>query len=159
MGANEKAPHALELLWNEQHQQYFSRNFSTFEPIIEPSVMAFLPLYAGTITKKRAQQLVDLMKTRNWTTAYPLASVPKNSHYFQPLRYWQGPTWINTNWLVAEGLKRYGYINEAQYIMKKSLELVEKSGSYEYFSPLDGRPAGAHPFSWSAALVLDFLKK
>lgn len=154
-----KAPHALELLWNEQHQQYFSRNFSTFEPIIEPSVMAFLPLYAGTITKKRAQQLVDLMKTRNWTTAYPLASVPKNSHYFQPLRYWQGPTWINTNWLVAEGLKRYGYINEAQYIMKKSLELVEKSGSYEYFSPLDGRPAGAHPFSWSAALVLDFLKK
>lgn len=152
-----KAPHALELLWNEQHQQYFSRNFATFEPITEPSIMAFLPLYAGTITKQRAAHLVELMKTRAWTSAYPIASVPKNSNYFQPLRYWQGPTWINTNWLISEGLKRYGYVKEAEHIARKSMELVENGGAYEYFSPLDGTPAGAHPFSWSAALTIDFL--
>lgn len=152
-----KAPHALELLWNEHHQQYFSRNFTTFEPIMQPSVMAFLPLYAGTISQRRAQHLVQHMKTKAWTTKYPLASVPKNSKYFQPLRYWQGPTWINTNWLIAEGLRRYGYTAEADHIMKKSIELVQVHGSYEYFSPIDGSPAGAHPFSWSAALTLDFL--
>jgi hypothetical protein len=152
-----KAPHALELLWSEQHQQYFSRNFSTFEPITEPSIMTFLPLYAGTISRKRAAQLVELMKSKHWTTKYPVPSVPKNSKYFQPVRYWQGPTWINTNWLIAEGLERYGYLREAAHIKHRSLELLETSGSYEYFSPLDGRPAGAPAFSWSAALAIDFL--
>lgn len=154
-----KAPHALELLWNEQHQQYFSRNFNTFEAITEPSIMTFMPLYAGTITKKRAAKLVELMKSKTWTTHFPIASVPRGSKYFEPKRYWQGPTWINTNWLIAEGLERYGYTVEAAHIKLKSIELVQKHGAYEYFSPLDGSPVGAHPFSWSAALVIDMLEK
>lgn len=152
-----KAPHALELLWDEAHQQYFSRNFETFEGVAEPSIMTFLPLYAGTITKARAAQLVNLMKTKAWTTKYPLPSVPKNSKYFQPYRYWQGPTWVNTNWLIIEGLKRYGYTVEAEYIRKKTLELVQSHGAYEYFNPLDGSPVGAHPFSWTAALAIDLI--
>lgn len=152
-----KAPHALELLWNEQHQQYFSRNFETFEPIAEPSIMTFLPLYAGTISKHKAAQLVKLMKSKDWTVAHPLPSVPKNSRYFDPERYWQGPTWLNTNWLIIDGLRRYGYTAEADHITKKSLELVKKHGSYEYFNPHNGKPIGAHPFSWTAALTLDLL--
>ncbi len=154
-----KAPHALELLWNEHHQQYFSRNFNTFELITEPSIMTFLPLYAGTVSKKRAAQLVELMKTKAWSTHYPLPSVPRNSRYFQQHRYWQGPTWVNTNWLIIDGLKRYGYHVEADYIKQKTLELVTAHGAYEYFSPIDGSPAGAHPFSWTAALALDMLKQ
>lgn len=152
-----KAPHALELLWNESHEQYFSRNFTTFEPIAEPSVMTFLPLYAGTISHKRASQLVELMQTKNWNTNFPLASVPKNSHYFEPLRYWQGPTWINTNWLIIDGLERYGFTEQAGLLRQASIKLVANNGSYEYFSPIDGTPAGAHPFSWTAALTIDLL--
>jgi hypothetical protein len=154
-----KAPHALELLWNEAHQQYFSRNFATFEPLLEPSIMTFLPLYAGTISKSHAAHLVELMKSKEWTTKYPLSTVPKNSKYFQPHRYWQGPTWLNTNWLIIDGLRRYGYHTEASYIAEKSVELVKKHGSYEYFSPLNGSPVGAHPFSWTAALTIDLISK
>src|SRR5690606_38784146 len=106
---------------------------------------------------KRAAEIVSLMKTPQWTTRFPLASVPKNSKYFQPLRYWQGPTWVNTNWLIIDGLKRYGYNVEAEHIRIKTLELVEKHGAYEYFSPIDGTPVGAHPFSWTAALTIDLL--
>jgi len=154
-----KAPHALELLWNEAHQQYFSRNFNTFEPITEPSIMAFLPLYAGTISKRRASELVEHMKTSAWDTAFPIPSVPKNSKYFQPARYWQGPSWINTNWLIIEGLKRYGFEQEAERLRTQSIALVEKSGSYEYFNPLNGSPAGASNFSWTAALTIDLLNQ
>ena len=152
-----KAPHALELLWSETYQQYFSRNFQTFELVSEPSVMAFLPLYAGTISKSKATVLVEQMKSHAWNTPYPIPSVPRNSKYFQEHCYWQGPTWINTNWLIIEGLKRYGFNEEAENLRMKSIELVTQHGSYEYFSPLDGSPAGAHPFSWTAALVIDLL--
>jgi hypothetical protein len=154
-----KAPHALELLWHETRAQYFSRNFVTFEPINESSIMTFMPLYAGTITKARAANLVELLHAQQWHTTYPVPSVPKSSPYFQPKRYWQGPTWINTNWLIADGLERYGYHAEAEHIRQRSIELVEKHGSYEYFSPLDGSPAGTNNFSWTAALTIDFLNQ
>ncbi len=154
-----KTPHALELLWNEAQQEYFSRSFNTFELITQPSIMTFLPLYAGTISKKRAATLVEHMKSRGWKTPYPLASVPTHSSHFQPIRYWQGPTWINTNWLIADGLERYGFNAEAHEIRQSSLTLVQKYGAYEYFSPLDGTPAGAKNFSWTAALAIDMLEQ
>lgn len=152
-----KAPHALELLWSEVDQQYYSRNFTTFELIDEPSIMTFLPLYAGTITKSRAAHLVELLKSREYQTPYPVPSVSKKSKFFQQHRYWQGPTWLNTNWLIVDGLRRYGYHTEADHIVQRSLDLVEKGDSYEYFSPLDASPAGARNFSWTAALAIDFI--
>lgn len=154
-----KAPHALELLWNEHHQQYFSRNFNTFEQLEEPSIMTFLPLYAGTITHKRAQELVEMLKTGPWNTRHPIPSVPKDSKHFDPNRYWQGPTWINTNWLIIEGLNRYGFKNEAQQLSTKTIGLVQNHGAYEYFNPLTGLPAGTPNFSWTAALTLDLLNQ
>lgn len=153
-----KAPHALELLWSEADQQYYSRNFTTFELIDESSIMTFLPLYAGTISKSRAAHLVELLTGKDYWTRYPIPSVTTKSHYFQPLRYWQGPTWINTNWLIVDGLRRYGYHELADEITTRSLDVVEKGSSFEYFSPRDGTPAGAANFSWTAALTLDFME-
>jgi len=154
-----KASTALNELWHEQSQQYLNRNYQNYELINEPSIMTFFALYSGAISKKRAAELVQSMKHKRWSAAFPLASVPKDSAYFQPKRYWQGPTWINTNWLIANGLHRYGYHEEAAFIAKKSIELVQKSGCYEYFSPLDGSPSGVSNFSWTAALTIDFLHK
>jgi glycogen debranching enzyme len=83
--------------------------------------------------------------------------VPKNSSFFDPYKYWQGPTWVNTNWLVIEGLKRYGFDAEAANLRDRTLEMVAKGGMYEYFNPINGRPSGAPNFSWTAALTIDLL--
>ncbi|NBW29331.1 glycoside hydrolase, partial [bacterium] len=72
-------------------------------------------------------------------------------------RYWQGPTWINTNWLIIEGLKNYGFDKEANELKEKTLKLVNKSGIYEYFDPLNGTPLGSNNFSWTAALAIDLI--
>jgi glycogen debranching enzyme len=72
-------------------------------------------------------------------------------------RYWQGPTWINTNWLIIDGLRRYGFHDHAAALQESTIELVAHNGFYEYFSPLDGRGAGTNNFSWTAALTLDML--
>lgn len=152
-----QAEQALEALWSKEHGQYFSRNFATFEHIEQPSIATFLPLYAGCISKSRAHKLVKLLRSSDWWLAYPLPSVPKDSSFFDPERYWQGPTWINTNWLIADGLRRYGYEAEANALVQRSQELVQQHGPYEYFSPLDGSPAGAPNFSWTAALTIDWI--
>lgn len=154
----QETENSLEQLWDGYKLQYFSRNYRTKKLIRQSTIATLLPLYAGSITPERAEQLVSLLHDRHQFGAeFPVPSVPFSSSYFKPLGYWQGPTWINTNWLIIDGLERYGYKKEAQIIRAKSLQLVAEHGAYEYFSPIDGHPAGAKDFSWTAALALDML--
>lgn len=149
---------ALDKLWDAYYNQYFSRNFVTHKLIKEPGISTLLPLYSGAISKERAKELVaKLHDSELFDSPYPVASVPLNSEWYKELGYWQGPTWINTNWLIIDGLSRYGFHEEAESIKKASLELVTQHGSYEYFSAKNGEPAGAKNFSWTAALIIDLL--
>lgn len=155
----QKTEHALEGMWDPYSGQYYSRNFVTHKLIKVPSIATLLPLYSGTISKDRAALLVKLLKDKHLFGApYPVPSVPLNSEWFKSHGYWQGPTWINTNWMIVEGLLSYGFTEEAAAITKTCLNLVEISGMNEYFSPIDGSPAGAKNFSWTAALIIDLLK-
>ena len=94
-----------------------------------------------------------------YQTKFPLPSVPINSSWFKPMRYWQGPTWININWLLIDGLERYGYKQLASELSEQTINLVKNSGFNEYFNPIDGSAAGVHDFSWTAALIIDLLAK
>lgn len=153
-----KTEESLEQLWDPYTGHYYSRNFVTHKLIKEPTIASLMPLYSGAISQERANQLVTLLKNKHQFGAnFPVPSVPLNSAWFHPLAYWQGPTWLNTNWMIADGLRRYNFHEEADLIIAKSLELVKHSGFYEYFSPETGEPAGAQNFSWTAAVVIDFL--
>ena len=151
---------ALDHLWDDTEGIYYSRSFISHKLIEEPTITTLLPLYAGCISKEKAARLVELLASRKWFKAnWPVPSVPFNSSYFDPLKYWQGPAWVNTNWLIIDGLRRYGFDNEAENLLRKTLELVAKSGMWEYFSPTNAEPAGAPNFSWTAALTIDLLQK
>ena len=41
--------------------------------------------------------------------------------------------------------------------MRSVLELIERSGFAEYYDPVTGAPLGGGRFSWTAAMVLEFL--
>lgn len=156
----DKSKEGLEKLWDGYYKQYFSRNFVTHKLIKEPSIASLIPLYAGSITKERADELVQTLHDKDLFSAnFPVPSVPFSSDYYKELGYWQGPSWINTNWLITNGLERYGFKEEARAIREKSLEMVEKHGPYEYFSAKNGDPAGAKNFSWTAALIVDIQAK
>ncbi len=155
----ERSRTAYEQLWDQYSNQYYSREFVTHKLLKIPSIATLMPLYAGSITKERAHRLVKLLEDEHqFGTNYPVPSVPLSSEWFQAHRYWQGPTWVNTNWLIIDGLQRYGFNDHAEALRETTLELVEKSGCYEYFSPIDGSPAGIANFSWTAALTIDLLQ-
>ena len=151
---------ALEALWDPYSSQYCSREFVSHQLIKIPSIGTLLPLYAGTISKERAKQLVQKLEDENqFGTTYPIPTVPLNSEWFSKTRYWQGPTWVNTNWLIIDGLRRYGFYDHAEALKESTLDMVRLSGFYEYFSAIDGQPSGAENFSWTAALVVDLLNQ
>ena len=153
-----KTKDSYEQLWDQYSNQYYSREFVTHRLIKVPSIATLMPLYAGSISNERASRLVKLIEDpHQFGTNYPIPTVPLSSEWFQAHRYWQGPTWINTNWLIIDGLRRYGFYDQAEALKETTLDLVEKHGMYEYFSPIDGSPAGIANFSWTAALTIDLL--
>ncbi|HSX42598.1 MAG TPA: trehalase family glycosidase [Candidatus Saccharimonadales bacterium] len=155
-----KSEAALEDLWDEYAHAYWSRDFITHRLIKQPSIATLMPLYAGCISKERAEVLVrQLEDDKKFGTAFAVPSVPVDGPMFDPDRYWQGPTWLNTNWLICEGLKNYGYDDHAAALRETSLDMVRKNGFAEYFDPNTGEPLGARNFSWTAALAIDMLKR
>jgi hypothetical protein len=149
---------ALETMWSESFDVYLSQDFMTEKPLQEPTIASLMPLYAGTIKKERADKVVAIMmNSKTFWLKHPLPSLPKNLRDFDADRYWQGPTWINMNWMIIDGLKRMGYEKEADALRSHTLELVEDNGIWEYYNPNTGKGLGSPDFSWTAALTLDLL--
>jgi hypothetical protein len=156
----EKSEKALDQLWDDYAQEYFSRDFVSHRLLKESSIATFMPLYAGCISKDRAKTIVHLLENEHrFGPSYPVPSAPLDSPWFEPHHYWAGPTWVNTNWLIIDGLRRYGFDDHAAALRDSTLELVQQAGFYEYFSPLDGSGAGTLDFSWTAALTIDLLHR
>jgi glycogen debranching enzyme len=77
---------------------------------------------------------------------------------FSPLKMWRGPTWVNVNYLLIEGLMRSGYHDLARELRSRTLNLLMLHNDIvEYYSPLTGEvsPKAAGTFGWSAALFID----
>lgn len=151
---------ALEKLWDPYAGEYFSRDFITHKLLKQSTIATLLPLYAGCINKERAEQLVRKLESEHlFGPAYPVPTVPLSAPEFDADRYWQGPSWVNINWLLIDGLKRYGYKDHAKALRESTLEMVARGGFAEYFHPVSGEPLGVPNFSWTAALTIDLLHK
>ncbi len=154
-----KTEKAFEQLWDTYSNEYYSRDFVSHRLLKQSSIAALMPLYAGSISQERADSIVRLLENEHrFGPSYPVPSVPLDSPWFKPQKYWQGPTWINMNWMIIDGLRRYGYKDHAAALRESTLELVNNAGFFEYFNPMTGAPAGAPMFSWTAALTIDLLK-
>ena len=68
-------------------------------------------------------------------------------------RYWRGPTWINSAWMVWIGLRRLGYEAEAERLASGVIGAVAREGLREYYDPRDGKGLGAKDFAWSALVA------
>ncbi|MET7970145.1 hypothetical protein [Micromonospora sp. NPDC005305] len=87
----------------------------------------------------------------------PLPTHDRTAPDFEPLRYWRGPSWVNTGWLVWRGLRAHHRPDLAAGLRESLLGLVDGAGCHEYFHPDTGAGLGSPAFSWTAALVLDAL--
>ncbi len=155
-----KTEDSIQELWDETYAVYLSRDFVTGQKMRSPTVASLLPIYSRLNDKKRLDKLVKVLTNEHsFWLRYPVPSVPRNFRTFDQNRYWQGPTWMNTNWLLIDGLMNNGYEEVADKLVNKSIKLAKESGIWEYYNPHTGQGLGSKDFSWTAALVLDLIKK
>ena len=110
----------------------------------------FLAFWAGLGDDRLLAQLEAwIAKTR-----YAVASTAADGPRFDAIRYWRGPIWAITNFMVGEGLRQSGHDGIARRIRADTRELIDRGGFYEYFDPRDGAPCGGGSFTWTAAMWL-----
>ncbi len=146
-----------EHLWDDATGQYYSCDAVTGRLLTLPTVATFLPLWAGVRADRAARLVGRLADDSGSWPRYPIPSVPTDARLFDAQRYWKGPTWVNMNWAVIQGLRTSGAADVADELRTRTLDLTDRNGFAEYFSPLTGEAFGARRFSWTAALVLDLL--
>lgn len=131
------------------------------------TIKSLMPLILD-IDKKYVNTLIKnhLQNTDEFNLTYPIPTVSRSEASFLPSPpilahepiIWRGPTWINTNWYLAAGLRKHGFHKEADHIVKKSVELVRKEGYREFFNPFTGEGYGVANFGWST-LVVDMIEE
>jgi len=81
----------------------------------------FVPLIDDILPPRDAQEMIRcyLWNAHHMLSPYGLRSLSKqdpeynNVSMIDPYSNWQGPIWINANWLYYVALKRYGFETEA----------------------------------------------
>jgi hypothetical protein len=122
----------------------------------------FMPLLAGAASGEQAQILYQYMNSIHFCAlhqgnCFSIPNFDMTHEQFDPRNYWRGPVWININWLLSHGLKRYGYSEKADSMKRDIMQLPVRFGFHEYFDSTSGKGYGSDSFSWTAALFVDIL--
>lgn len=147
----------LERLWDGCC--FYARDLRADRLIPICTVGAFGPLLDPGLPSDRVGAVVEVLESARFmgATGYPVPSCEIRAAQFDRTRYWRGPSWVNTNWLLRLAAAVHGLPALREQLTGCTLRLVRQAGFRECFDPFDGSGRGCRDFSWSAALTLDLL--
>ncbi len=112
----------------------------------------FMAMWAGIATPAQAERMVKehYQNQNTFNSASGVRTLSKMEKMYS-LRAsanpsnWRGPIWGISNYMVFEGLIKYGYDKEAKELAEKTIKLFgkdfEKNGAlHEYYEPETGEP-------------------
>ena len=112
-----------EELWDSERQVFANRLWSgRFVASIAPT--SFYPLIAGAASQAQARALLGWLEApRRFGGRFALPSVSRDDPAFGDNVYWRGRIWPPLNFLVYQGLRRYGFSAEATALARGSYEM------------------------------------
>ncbi len=146
---------SLEHLWDPDLSCYVARDVLTGEPARLRTVSGLLPLLLPQ--GQHTRELLETLRGKHFGlgTVHLVPSHDLTAPTFDAARYWRGPSWFNTAWLIAHALTAQGLTTEARQLKDDILALATEHDFPEYLDPHTGQPHGTRKFSWTAALALD----
>ncbi|MEV4482969.1 MGH1-like glycoside hydrolase domain-containing protein [Micromonospora coxensis] len=140
---------------------FHPRDLRTDRLVPARTVLGLMPLILPDLPARQVEAvLVEACSPRFGLATRmerPLPTHDRTAPDFEPLRYWRGPAWMNTSWLLWRGLLTHGRRDLAAGLRESMLELVATGGCHEYFHPDTRAGLGSAAFSWTASLLLDTL--
>lgn len=172
-----------ELLWDEEQGFYCDRLVGG-ELTHVLSASGFMPLLARIPDRTRVERMLEHLNNESeFGTPRAIPSVPRN-HPVYSTDMWRGGVWVNINYIVAEGLEKCGFFNEAEILRDKTVAMVnkwyKKTGTvFEFYDPEDSiapwncerkgitpeipdwriRVHSISDYNWSACLTMKLIQR
>jgi glycogen debranching enzyme len=132
-------------------------------PLRTLTITSLMPLAIPDLDRRIVERLIEhLRDPKSFALPYPVPSVPENEPSFLPGNargfIWRGPSWVNSNWLIGEGLRAHGEEALYAHLLDTTCAMIERSGFREYYNPFTAEGFGSRDHSWST-LVLDMLTR
>ncbi|MDT3766885.1 hypothetical protein QS713_02245 [Gleimia hominis] len=152
---------SLLKLWDEDRSMFVARAQGTL--ITDRTVLSLLGVFAADLPAKIIDGIVsDIDDRQRFQSDYPIPTVAMDEKEFDEETMWRGPTWMNTTYLISDGLERAGRIEKARELREAIMRNVEACGQpVEYLNPRTGEKCqNAVPsFGWTAALYIDCARR
>lgn len=153
-----------ELMWDEGRQFFFDFDFVRYAPGKEWSLAAYYTLWAGLATPAQASALAGHLRRFEHAGGLTATARPQR-HSEDVSAQWCHPNgWAPLHWIAIQGLRRYGFHEDAQRIAGKWLAVnlaqfclhgvfFEK---YNVVEPMQPPKNGVYPpqvgFGWTNAV-------
>jgi hypothetical protein len=161
-GQPSATPALIDRLWDERRGLFLDEA----QPGgLRPQTLTWAslaPLALPDLPEEIGRRLVEehLLNEREFLTPVAPPSVAVGERGYEPdgghgpiRRYWRGPTWVNSAWLVWLGLRRLGYEAEAERLASGVIGAAAREGLREYYDPRNGKGLGAKDFAWSTLVA------
>ena len=144
----------IDWLWDAEQHCWCSRDRLTARSSGFVTSASFLSFYAGLADPAKDAAMLTHFERIGARVRYLMPSLDPDDPGFQMVRYWRGPVWAVVNYMIGTGLAECGYGAQATRVRRDTAALMELSGLYEAYSPVDGSGSGGDDFSWTAAIWL-----
>jgi glycogen debranching enzyme len=162
-------------MWDNEKQFYFSINKSDHgfkfmtRDLRREEIIGFLALWAEVATKERAEKLVKkLLDPNKFWRKYGIPTLSADDEWYTPyVDYcckWNGPVWLLWNYMVLDGLKKYGYNEIAKQLADKmwlavTTQLKKNHNFWESYSP-DNEVLNSPPnYIWDSIMARVLIEK
>jgi len=110
-----------KFLWNEQQGLFYDFDFVNKRMSSYKYASTFYPLWAGLATKEQAQSVVNNLKVFERPGGIPMSTEDTGAQWDLPYG------WGNIEMVVIDGLRKYGYNNDADRISYEFLSTVAEN--------------------------------
>ena len=147
-----------ERLFDEETGAYLDRRRDTgkFSEVLSPA--SFQPLFAGIATRANAKAMAKLAADPR--KLFPgMPTVAFDDQRYESGSYWRGPSWPETTYFAANGLKFYGYHKTANALRQNTLNwcAANTDALYEYYDSKSGKGLGEAQLACTGAFMIEFI--
>jgi putative isomerase len=150
-----------EVFFDEETGWYYDVRLEDQSFVKVMGAEGWIPLWAEIATPEQAKAMHKVLTdTNKFATYIPFPTVAADHPKFSPEDgYWRGPVWLDQAYFAIEGIRKYGYREDASRFSQQLYDRLEgvKEGQTpirENYHPLTGEGLESSHFSWSAAHLL-----
>ncbi|OGB61746.1 MAG: hypothetical protein A2Y94_12700 [Caldithrix sp. RBG_13_44_9] len=154
-----------QYMWDESSGFYYhvdkkDNDFSFEKPgdLKREEIIGFLPLWAGIASPQQTEKLIQkLSDPKKFWRSYGVPSLAADDSYYNAKGYWNGPVWVEWDYLIMDGLLQYGYKDLAKELVQRVAanmiaQLKKDHQFWEFYSP-DEQWAGYHKqYIWAGII-------